>query len=473
MAGDLIAALVALLGERHVIADPAELAALAQDGRGATGRPLCAVRPGDTGQVARLVTLCRAHGAAVVPRGAGTGLSGGGCADESGRQIVLLTDRLNAAPKIDRLNRTAEVGAGVRLSTLNAAAMAHGLFLPIDLGADPAIGGMIATNTGGARLLRHGDMRRHVLAVEAVCGDGTVVQLGRGLWKDNSTLDLKQLFIGAGGATGIVTGATVALDVAPQHQVTAMLALADPRATPALLADAERRFGTLLTAFEGMSPRAMQAAFDHVPGLRPPFPGLPDAYAVMVELSGNALCDSAMLEEALALWCEPRMTGPDAQVLDAVVDGGGRHWAIRHAIPEGIRARGQVIACDIAVRRGAIMEDRALLIDQVARRWPGLQIHDFGHIGDGGLHFNMVWPTAAGPMPAGLADAVRTFVFDMVVNRLGGSFSAEHGVGPRNIRHYERLTPAAVQQLSARVTSQFLPAPAAAPIPLSQTRNQG
>ena len=455
MARDLVRALVDLVGERHVIADPAELEALARDGRGAAGRPLCAVRPDGAGQVAELLASCRAHGVVAVPRGAGTGLSGGGCTDDSGTQILVLTDRMNAPPVIDPINRTAEVGAGVRLSALNAAAMAHGLFLPIDLGADPAIGGMIATNTGGARLLRHGDMRRHVLAVEAVCSDGTVVRLGRGLWKDNSALDLKQLFIGAGGATGIVTAATVALEIVPSHRVTAMLALRDARDAPALLAAAERQFGTLLAAFEGLSPNAMQAALDHVPGLRPPFPNHPDAYALLIELSGNPLCDSAMLEEALACWCEPHMTGGDAAVLDAVTDGGSRHWAIRHAVPDGIRARGNVIACDIAMRRGAVMDGRALLIDRVARRWPELVVHDFGHIGDGGLHFNMVWPHAAGLMPAGLAEAVRTDVFDLVAGPLGGSFSAEHGVGPRNISHYERLTPAAVRTLSDRIARQF------------------
>ena len=456
MAHDLIQALAELLGERHVIAEPADLEALAHDGRGAAaGRPLCAVRPNGADQVARLLALCHAHGVTAVPRGAGTGLSGGGCADDSGTQIVVLTDRMNAPPVIDPINRTAEVGAGVRLSALNAAAMAHGLFLPIDLGADPAIGGMIATNTGGARLLRHGDMRRHVLAVEAVCGDGTVVRLGRGLWKDNSALDLKQLFIGANGTTGFITGATVALEIAPSHRVTAMLALRDARDALPLLVAAERRFGPLLTAFEGLSPHAMRAALDHVPSLRAPFPGHPDAYAVLIEASGNPLCDSAMLEEALADWCEPFMTGSNAAVLDAVTDGGMRHWAIRHAVPDGIRARGGVIACDIAMRRGAVMDGRALLIDRVARRWPDLIVHDFGHIGDGGLHFNMVRPHALGPVPVGLAEAVRTDIFDLIVSRLGGSFSAEHGVGPRNIGHYERLTPAAVRTLSHRITRQF------------------
>jgi FAD/FMN-containing dehydrogenase len=149
------------------------------------------------------------------------------------------------------------------------------------------------------------------------------------------------------------------------------------------------------------------------------------------------------------------MTGSNAAVLDAVTDGGDRHWAIRHAVPDGIRARGRVVACDIAMRRGAVMDGRALLIDRVARRWPDLIVHDFGHIGDGGLHFNMVWPHAAGPMPAGLAEAVRTDVFDLVAGPLGGSFSAEHGVGPRNIGHYERLTPAAVRTLSSRIARQF------------------
>lgn len=450
----LIAALTALLGPTHVIGDPHDLAGLARDGRGACGRPLCAVRPDSAALVARTLHLCRDFGAVAVPRGAGTGLSGGGCADDSGSQVVILTDRLNGAITIDAANRTATVGAGARLSALNAAARGHGLFLPIDLGADPSIGGMIATNTGGARLLLHGDMRRHVRAIEVVLGNGEIVQLGSPLWKDNSALDLKQMFIGAGGTTGIVTGATIALTPLPRHQVTAMLALADARSAVDLLLSAESHFGTLLTAFEGMSMAAVQAALDHVPGLASPFPHAQPGYVAMLELSGNAVCDTATLETALAEWCAPFLQA-EGPVIDAVVDSGGRHWSVRHAITEGIRSRGSVIACDIAVRRGDIMACRAHLLTEVAARWPDLAVHDFGHIGDGGLHFNLVWPHRPGAAPAGLAEAVRTCVFDIVVRHYGGSFSAEHGVGPRNIDHYRRLVPTSIQKLSTRITDQF------------------
>jgi FAD/FMN-containing dehydrogenase len=450
----LIAALTALLGPKHVIVDPPDLAGLARDGRGAFGRPLCAVRPATAALVADALRLCGDFSAVAVPRGAGTGLSGGGCADDSGSQVVILTDGLGGAIEIDAANRTATVGAGVRLSALNAAARDHGLFLPIDLGADPSIGGMIATNTGGARLLLHGDMRRHVRAIEVVLGDGEIVQLGSPLWKDNSALDIKQLCIGAGGATGIVTGATISLTPLPRHQVTAMLALADPRSAVDLLLSAERHFGTLLTAFEGLSIAAVEAALDHVPGLTSPFPHAQPGYIAMIELSGNAVCDTAALENALAEWCAPFLQ-EEGSVLDAVVDSGGRHWAIRHAIPEGIRHRGSVIACDIAVRRGDIMACRAHLLTEVAARWPDLTVHDFGHVGDGGLHFNLVWPHRLGSIPPGLAEAVRTCVFDITVRHYGGSFSAEHGVGPRNIGHYRRLIPASTQRLSARITEQF------------------
>ncbi len=144
-------------------------------------------------------------------------------------------------------------------------------------------------------------------------------------------------------------------------------------------------------------------------------------------------------------------------VIDAVVDAGDDLWKIRHAVPEGLRAAGRVIACDIAVPRGALTQFREKAAHGIAKRWPELVVADFGHVGDGGLHFNMVWPQAAGSMPVDLPSVVQCYVFALAVERYGGSFSAEHGVGPRNFDHYARFTPEPVRALAGRVQSAIAP----------------
>jgi FAD/FMN-containing dehydrogenase len=369
---------------------------------------------------------------------------------------VLSLERLNRPPVIDTANRTVTADAGVLLSEINAAAAEHGLFFPIDLGADPSVGGMVAANTGGARLLRYGDVQRNLLGLEVVLADAdaTLLRLGNGLWKDNSRLDLKQLWAGSGGAMGVVTAATLALQPLPGARVTAMLALDRAEAAMDLIPLLEADFGTLLTAFEGMSRAALEAAFAHVPRLRQPFAaGVPD-YAVLIELAGGRALSEDMLEEALAASLAVQMEGP---IRDVAIDRRDGLWAIRHAIPEGLRASGKVIGCDISLRRGDAMRFRAEMAARLAETAPMLRLCDFGHVGDGGLHFNLVWPHDAGPYDAAIAEQARALVFDTVTGEFGGSFSAEHGLGPVNAAYYARLVPAEERRLAGRVQRLIAP----------------
>jgi FAD/FMN-containing dehydrogenase len=458
----LVARLTAVVGAAHLLTDRADVAARDNDGRGAAGEALAVVRPGSAAEVAAIVAIAAEEGIRVVPQGARTGLVAGGTADDSGSMLLLSLERLTGLLEIDPVNRTARVGAGVALSQLNAAAAEHGLFFPIDLGADPSVGGMIAANTGGARFLRYGDVRRNLLAIELVssAADSEVLHFGRDCWKQNDSVDLKQFAVGTGGTMGIVTAATLALQPRPAHMVTALLALSDAMAMDRLLVAFERDWGMLLTAFEGISPPAYEAALGHVPRLRRPFPESPDhRYFVLVELAAGAAFDAAMLEEALGNGIAPFMDGESAPVRDVVVDHHDGLWALRHAVPEGLRASGTVIGCDIALRRGEVAGFRAAMTAEILRDYPGIAVCDFGHVGDGGLHFNMVWPGEAGPMPAGLADELRMRVSEAVVERHGGSFSAEHGVGPRNIAAYQRFTPLPAQRLAGRLQSLFAPVP--------------
>ncbi|SFG52632.1 FAD/FMN-containing dehydrogenase [Novosphingobium sp. CF614] len=457
----LIARLTGIVGEANVLIDAGDVAGYRTDGRGeGDGVPLAVVRPVDADAVSALIHLAAERGVRIVVQGARTGLAGAGLASEDGGCLIVNLDRLSRHIAIDPENRTATVDAGVRLSALNAAAAEHGLFFPIDLGADPAIGGMIAANTGGSRLLRYGDVRSNLLSLDFVRADaeGASMTLGAPLWKNNTGLDLKQLLVGSAGSMGIVTRATLALQPLPRHRITAMIALREPAFALPLLLALERDFGTLLSAFEGMSGPAYAAALEHVPGLRSPFANIPN-YVVLVELSAGAVLDEALLEEWLAVDLEPYMDGDGAPVIDVAIDHRDGLWAIRHAVPEGLRASGTVIACDIALRRGDMMRFRDDMAGRLKAEAPMLVPHDFGHIGDGGLHYNLVWPSAAGPVDRTVVERTRSLIFDAVVREYGGSFSAEHGIGPRNIAHYPRFVPAPVRQLAGALQQLVAPVP--------------
>lgn len=454
-----LAEAAAIVGAAHVHGGRDDLSGYDVDGRGHAGDAFAIVRPSCTAAVSALVRAARAAEVTLVPQGGRTGLVAAGVGDTTGRSCLLSLDRMRGPPRIDSVNRTALVDAGVLLSGLNAAAGAYGLIFPIDLGADPSIGGMVAANTGGARFLRYGDVRRNLLSLEVVLNDtdGTVLTLGRHVWKDNSGLDLKQLFVGASGSLGIVTQATVALQPKPATAVTALLALSDPDHALSLLVALEAHFGGLLTAFEGMSTAAMQAAINHVPHLRLPFAGGLPSYAVLIELSAGAAFTPNLLVTALGeLLGDDLATG---RVDDVVIDQGGGLWMIRHAIPEGLRAAGRVIACDVALPRGSVMRFRREVTSQMAAALPALVPHDFGHIGDGGLHFNMVWPAALGALDPAIADRARDIVFAAAVDDYGGSFSAEHGIGPSNLRYYRRYVPGETRRLAGAVQRLAAPTP--------------
>ncbi len=406
--------------------------------RGEAGRAAFVLRPRDAAEASRMIAEAVRAGTRLVPQGANTGLVGGSVPDMTGAQAVLSTDRLRAASVIDPVERTATVAAGTRLSELNAAAEPHGLHLPIDLGADPTVGGMVATNTGGARFLRHGDVRRRTLGLSVVLPDaaGTIVTLG-GLRKDNSGLDWKHLFIGTGGTFGLVTEAVFELATLPGRSATALLVPADGAAVPRLLVMLERAFGETLTAFEMMSGPAMQAARAHVGALRDPFAGASPDLALLVEISETRAArpeepsvDTVLQETLAEIW-----EGAPGLLENAVFGPPAGLWALRHATSEGVRHAGRLIAFDLGFRRGAVMAFRDASRGALAAFDPDLRLCDFGHVGDGGLHLNLVLPHGL-TRPDGWEDALRDLVVGLARDH-GGSFSAEHGIGAKNQRFHD------------------------------------
>ncbi len=283
-----IEVLKSLLGEKGLLTEPADLAAYETGARYDKGRAAFVARPATTAEASTVVAYCVKNGIALIPQSGNTGLVSGSTPDDSGRQGILSLDRLTAPFELDRVNRTIKAGAGVRLSDLNGKLEETGLFFPIDLGADPRLGGMIATNTGGSRFLRYGDVRRNTLGLTVVLADeaGTVLDLSSDLRKNNTGVDWKQLFIGTSGAFGIVTECVLNLEPAPKQSATALLVPASPEQVATLLVAMEDALGSYLSAFEGMSGNAISAALDHVPSLRNPFQGgiVPD-FVILAEIS--------------------------------------------------------------------------------------------------------------------------------------------------------------------------------------------
>ncbi|MGE0630027.1 MAG: FAD-binding oxidoreductase [Hyphomicrobiaceae bacterium] len=465
LAAEHIERLGAMLGPQGLLTRPVDMAPYESGARYAGGRAAFVARPASTEAASQVVAYCARNAIALVPQSGNTGLVSGSTPDDSGTQGVLGLDRLRSTFELDVDNRSLRVDAGFRLSEINARLERHGLFFPIDLGADPMAGGMVATNTGGARFLRFGDVRHSTLGLKLVLADdqGTVLECGRGLRKDNTGPDWKQLFIGTGGAFGIVTECTFNLERLPKQTATAYLVPRNCDDALLLLHEVEERAGTYLSAFEGMSGLAIRHALAHVPSLRNPFPGgaIP-AYVILVELSrswapraGEQSLD-AVLEEILAdIWGLP--SGP---LLDAFMGAPSEMWALRHSLSEGTKAAGYIVGLDLAFRRGEVMRFRERMAAMLAERFPQTEICDFGHIGDGGVHFNLVLQRGSnGGVDIDLVARLRTYVTQVAVEEHGGSFSAEHGLGRCNQSFYDRYTPESLKQMAAQFRQVTSPGP--------------
>lgn len=435
--------LVALLGEGGVLHGSPDTGTYERGYRYGSGRALAVARPATVAELRSVVRYCHANDLRIIAQGANTGLVGASTPDPSGGELVVSLDRVRSIEAIDAHNRTACVLAGTRLSELNGAVARHELVFPIDLGSDPSLGGMVATNTGGSRLLRYGDVQRNLLGLEVVLADAdaTVLTDLKGLRKDNSGVDLKQLFVGSGGSFGIISRVQVELHRLPRQAAAALVIPTSHAVVPELLTLLETQAGEFLGAFEGMSANAMEAAFAHNRRLRNPFSdGEIPPYAVLIELLSTVGSDQLDLPDLLAQLLGRAMEADEPLVKDACFGRGEDFWALRHSISDGLRAAGAVIAFDISVPRSRLPACRAELVTCLTERYPQLRICDFGHCGDGGDHFNLVWPASAGACDPAVTEAVRELIYDRVVRGYGGSFSAEHGVGPHNVHFYRRYT---------------------------------
>lgn len=417
-----------IVGADQVIFDHRDLGPYVNEHRGLyESVPGAVVRPASSQDVAAIIEICAAANIGVVPQGGNTGLVGG-CVARG--EIIINLERMNAVREIDAANFTMTVDAGLLLADAQAAATAAGCFFPLSLGAEGScqIGGNISTNAGGTAVLRFGNMRDLVLGLEVVLPDGQIWNGLRALRKDNTGYDLKQLFIGAEGTLGIVTGAVLKLFPAMAAGETALVALENVANALDLFNRARAGTGDALTAFELIPRIGLDHVLAHIPGVTDPFAAPHDTYALIEtrypETSGDkASALENVLAEALeqGLIVDAVLAASQAQAADL--------WQIREALPEAQTKEGASIKNDVAVPVSKVPEfiTRATAVVELA--CPGIRAVPFGHLGDGNIHFNLTQPRGADPASY-LArwDELTSLVND-VVDEFDGSFSAEHGVG--------------------------------------------
>jgi FAD/FMN-containing dehydrogenase len=426
----MIDALRAALGAAHVLTD-GDLSAWEVDWRKRwRGRALAVVSPGSTAEVAAVLRLAHQHRVAVVPQGGNTGLVGGGVPDASGTQLLLSLQRLHRIREIDEANLTLTAEAGCVLQAVQQAAAERGLLLPLSLAAEGSctIGGNLATNAGGTQVLRYGNARALCLGLEVVTASGDVMHGLSGLRKDNTGYDLRDLFIGSEGTLGVITAATLALQPRPAATMTALAACASLDACVALLGAARRRLGPGLTGFEVMNALSLELVARHLPQLKAPLAASP--WSVLLELSDNDGETPARerFEALLGDALEQGVIG-DAAIAANMAQSRAM-WHLREAIPLAQAEEGLNIKHDIALPVSKIPAFCAAIDAALMRAIPGVRLVNFGHLGDGNLHYNVQGPVGeeAAAFLAAHETRANHIVYD-AVSAHGGSISAEHGIG--------------------------------------------
>ena len=458
-AAAVLAQLRAIVGDAYVLTG-GDLSAYEQDWRKRErGRALAVVRPATTPEVAAVVKCCAAAGVSIVPQGGNTGMVVGSTPDASGSQVVLSLLRLNRVRVVDGANLTVTVEAGCILQTLQTACEAQGFLFPLSLAAEGSctIGGNLATNAGGTQVVRYGNTRELCLGLEVVTAQGEIWDGLTGLRKDNTGYDLRHLFIGSEGTLGVITAATMKLYPLPAAQLTALAAVPSLDAAVQLLGLAHQHLNAGLTGFEVMGDFALDLVRKHFPQQNIPFGGGAAAaqgrhrqgmvtysvgsesraeesvgipYFVVLENSDHESEDHArqqferLLEAALEQGC----------VLDAVVAENLAQaralWHIRESIPMAQAQEGLNIKHDISIAvskiPGFVQEADAAL--QAA--FPGVRVVNYGHLGDGNLHYNVQAPAGADAevFLTTQEGPINTLVYALV-DRYRGSISAEHGIG--------------------------------------------
>ncbi|MDP6486221.1 MAG: FAD-binding oxidoreductase [Alphaproteobacteria bacterium] len=388
------------------------------------------LRPATVDEVSACVRLCAEARVPIVPQGGNTGLVGGAVPFEHGGEILLCLSRMNRIREVDTVNDSMTAEAGCILETVQTAARDAGRYFPLSLGAQGScqIGGNIATNAGGCAVLRYGHMRELVLGIEAVLPNGRVYDGLKSLRKDNSGYDLKQLLIGSEGTLGIITAGVLKLFPPPVERHTTFAGVASPEAALDLFSRAREALGDAVTAFELMPRIALDFVLAHIPGTRDPL-AAPHPFYVLCE--ATATRHDLALADALNVLLEKVLEA--GLINDATVAAGETQaqalWKLRESVSEAQKHEGGSIKHDISVPIATLPGFIGEASWRVEKLIPGVRVVAFGHVGDGNIHFNLSQPKNA-EREAFLSrwDEASRLVHDTVVD-MGGSISAEHGIG--------------------------------------------
>ncbi|MYN14608.1 FAD-binding protein [Pusillimonas sp. TS35] len=425
--------LVQMLGRQHVLTGaPAQ--SYVTDWRGRyQGEALAVARPGSTEEVAQLVRWCVAHKVPMVPQGGNTSLCGAATPDGSGAAVVISLTRLDKVRGIDTDNDTMVVEAGCILQSVQQAARDAGRLFPLSLAAEGSctIGGNLSTNAGGTQVLRYGNARELVLGLEVVTAEGDIWHGLRGLRKDNTGYDLRDLYMGSEGTLGIITAATLKLYPLPVASCTALVALQSVEDGVSVLSAARKGFGPALTGFELIAGNCLQGVVQCYPQQRLPFEGESAAmpWYALLELSDSESAAHARerFEAVLGEVIESGLVA-DAVIAENIAQSKAL-WHLRESIPLAEKAFGKSIKHDVSVPVSRIAQFVTETNAALQASFPGVEHVIFGHLGDGNLHYNVAKGTGYDEEALlALQNQVYTLVHDSV-HRFGGSISAEHGVG--------------------------------------------
>ncbi|MBF9023330.1 FAD-binding oxidoreductase [Roseobacter sp. HKCCA2468] len=401
------------------------------------GQAAAVLAPRSTEEVALALRACAAYGVAVIPYGGGTGLVGGQLSENFDHGVILSLERMRAIRAMDEDGRSLTVEAGVILADIHATAQKAGLLFPLSLASQGSarIGGLLATNAGGVNVLRYGNARDLVLGIEAVMPDGSIFHGLSPLRKNNTGYDLRHLLIGSEGTLGIITAASLRLFPEPAAQGAALMAVPDPRAALSLLRMAQDMVGEGLSAFELMHRQGFDFLAEVGPDLRQPFDDIPE-WCVLIDLGLGAGQDPAALLEGLfarAFEADLVSDGVIAQSMAQRDD----FWALRENIPEANRRIGAVSSHDISLPVGLVPQFIADIPARIAEIGD-FRHNCFGHMGDGNLHYN-IFPMPGKTRSDHLAerDVIKRAMHDLV-HEMGGSVSAEHGIGRLKVDDLER-----------------------------------
>ncbi len=432
-----------VVGADYALTAEADIAAYLTDWRRRfTGKALAVIRPGSTEEVAGIVRLCNKFTVPIVPQGGNTGLVLGSVPDQSGNAIVLALTRLNRVRMIDSVNNTITVEAGCILEQVQRAAADAGRLFPLSLAAQGSctIGGNLSSNAGGTAVLRYGNMRELCLGLEVVTPQGEIWSGLRGLRKDNTGYDLRDLFIGAEGTLGLITAAVLKLFPQPKSQLTALAAMQSPDDALRLLTLAQAQCGPALTGFELMSDFCLRLVGKHFPQMHLPFPQAYPQY-VLLELSDNESEQHAtsMLENLITAALEQEVV-QDAVVAASIAQSKAL-WQLREHIPLAQAAEGKNIKHDISVPISSIGAFIRSTDIQLQHDFPGCRMVCFGHLGDGNLHYNVSAPEQVPDEVFIMRQAEVNRVVHDSVHQYGGSISAEHGIGALKRDELRRYKP--------------------------------